>query len=845
MNRRLTAKFRVALGQVGLLVSILLVGVLVGVVPDRQGAIRQARAALAESVALNVYSFMDDPENPRLGANLQMMVERNRDLLSAGIQRVDETYVVATEDHVAGWQPMIGSYSTDSQIRVPLLARQEAWGVVQLRFRPPSRLAQLTRSQMTPLLIYMSVTSFIVFYIYLGQMLKHLDPSRAIPPRVRSALDTMAEGLLVLDMRGHIVLANQALAEIVGVDVDRLLGKRGRDLSWENEDGNRLAVEQTPWIQCLAQGTPTRESTVYLTDHHRNRRTFLVNCTPVMGAGGKHGGVLVSFDDVTQLEEKKIELAKARDAAEAANQAKSDFLANMSHEIRTPLNAILGFTDVLRRGYGRNQSVDPKKHLSTIHTSGKHLLRLINDILDLSKVEAGRLEVERIRCSPHVILKEVIQVLGVKANEKGISLTLHARSEVPEFVESDPARLRQIVTNLIGNAIKFTESGGVEVWLSLTEGPSAMLQIEICDSGIGMTPDQLRRIFDPFSQADSSVTRRFGGTGLGLTISRRFAQALGGNISVSSQPGSGSVFTVTTEIGALEDVRLISPEELEQCDTLTAQETTSWQFANQRVLVVDDGEENRELMTLVLQEAGLVVDVAENGKVGMEMALAESYDLVLMDMQMPVMDGYTATKRLREAKFETPIFALTANAMKGFERKCLAVGCTGYLTKPIEIDLLLETLGKLFGGRRDTERPVRDAADSPANAADAPTVDDGSVSDGVADLSDEPLTSRLPMDRPEFRRLITMFVPRLVGQLDAMEAHLHAEEFDELAKLAHWLKGTGGTVGFDCFTEPAKRMEQAAIRQDSVEAQAELTDLRQLASRIELPCLTGEAAAAN
>ena len=590
--------------------------------------------------------------------------------------------------------------------RVPLLtADQDVWGYVELRFQEPPILTQLANSEVVPLIAFTGTLCFIVFYAYLSRMLKHLDPSRAIPPRVRSALDTMAEGLLVLDRKQHIVLANQALADIVGQEVDTLLGAKVDQLRWLSTQGDDLDTRSTPWAHCLANGQPKREAAVCLVDRDQIRRTFLVNCSPVMVSAGKLGGVLVSLDDVTQLEQKKHELARARDAAESANQAKSDFLANMSHEIRTPLNAILGFTEVLRRGYGKQQQ-DPRKHLSTIHSSGQHLLRLINDILDLSKVESGRMEVECIRCSPVSIIREVVQVLQVKADEKKISLKMNIQGAVPETIFTDSARLRQIVTNLVGNAIKFTEDGEVKVSVAMAnQAGEPLLKIAIADSGIGMSPSQMKRIFDPFSQADSSVTRRFGGTGLGLTISRRFAKALGGDIEVRSQVGSGSEFIVSISTGDLNGVEMITGDQIECLESSLADESESWQFAKQRVLVVDDGEENRELMTLVLQEAGLDVDVAQDGQVGVRKVLEvlgsdQAYEIVLMDMQMPVMDGFTATRLLRDKGVSTPIYALTANAMKGFEKNCLEVGCTGYLTKPIEIDLLLDALGQALNASR-------------------------------------------------------------------------------------------------------------------------------------------------
>ena len=825
MRKKITTKFRVALGLVGLLVSIQLSALLLGLIPDRQTALRQGRATLAESIALSTSDWITNLEVQRLERHLNVVVERTSDLLSAAVRRSDETPVVVIGDHIEQWSPMLGEFSSDSQVRVTIFSGQDKWGQLELRFKSANEVGYLdfAHSQVVSLLIFTALTGFVAFYLYLGKMLKQLDPSRAIPPRVRSALDTMAEGLLVVDTRGQIVLANSSFATILGKEVDGLLGRNAHDFHWETRDGVSLSRNDVPWAQSLATGEPRRNVSIDLRNLHGARRTFLVNCSPVMTAGGKHGGVLISFDDVTQLELKKAELGRAKEAAEAANQAKSEFLANMSHEIRTPMNAILGFTDILRRGYGHSKQ-DPIKHLNTIHSSGKHLLELINDILDLSKVEAGRLEVERVPCTPHKIVREVVQVLTAKANEKLISLTFEADGSIPESIRTDPSRLRQIVTNLVGNAIKFTETGGVKVVLSLVAEKEPKLRIDVRDSGIGMTQEHMDRIFDPFSQADSSVTRRFGGTGLGLTISRRFAEALGGGITVTSEEGAGSVFSVLINAGPLEGVELIHPDAIDSHEDEVEQQT-SWRFSSGSVLVVDDGSENRELVTLVLEEAGLNVEGAENGEVGVEMALENGYDLILMDMQMPVMDGYAATRMLREKGLATPIYALTANAMKGFEKKCMEVGCSGFLTKPIDIDILLQAVGDVLDG----EHISVDQHDAGPRAMEI-------VSEPVGGT----IHSTVLASNPEFAGVVAKFINRLDEQLVAMRDAWQGRDLDELASLAHWLKGSGGTVGFSNFTDPVARLERQAKQGLIDEIESTLSEIACISARLQAPEVANE-----
>ena len=472
---RLGATTHIALGQTFLMTTLLLAAVIVGLVPDQLSAKREGRAALAEAIAVNGSAQVTRGNIRGLETTLGLIVERNADVLSAAVRRAGGRALVTIGDHDRYWQEGGGEYSTDSQMKVPIWSAGQKWGQVELRFAPLSAPGWLgiVQNPRTKLIAFLALVGFVVFYLYLRKMLRHLDPSQAVPPHVRSALDTLAEGLMVIDLKQQIVLANQAFAATVGRKPDELMGRSASDLEWVNSDGTPFPKEAYPWVRALADGSPQRNDMIHLHDSQSERLTFLVNCSPVLGSGGRYGGVLVSLDDVTELEENQAELSAAKEEAEAANQAKSEFLANMSHEIRTPLNAILGFTEVLKRGYEKGEA-ERKKYLSTIRSSGEHLLQLINDVLDLSRVESGHVEIEHLRFAPHLLIQEAIAIFQVKAREKNLALEFEAAGPIPETLLSDPTRLRQIVTNLLSNAIKFTERGGVKVTARLLAGGPAL-----------------------------------------------------------------------------------------------------------------------------------------------------------------------------------------------------------------------------------------------------------------------------------------------------------------------------------------------------------------------------------
>jgi len=532
--------------------------------------------------------------------------------------------------------------------------------------------------------------------------------------------------------------------------------------------------------------------------------------------------------DISEQKQSEDAIRQAKDQAERANAAKSAFLANMSHEIRTPMTAILGFAEMLNNSLEccttcpEHQAcptrAENRESIQVIHRNGEHLLGLINDVLDLSKVEAGKIEIERGPCSPVQIVEEAVSLMRVRAIEKGLTLDARYEFPLPEAILSDPARVRQILINLVGNAVKFTSAGHVRIGVRCSRdaagGDAVMMAFEVVDTGIGMTPEQIDRLFQPFAQADSSTTRQYGGTGLGLAISKRLAKALGGDIQVTSLPGQGSTFTFTMKAGLPQPVRILN--ELSDMAPHASHQPQSACPAvvklGGRVLLAEDGPDNQLLISTVIRRAGAEVDLAVNGLVAVEKALAArlagvGYDAILMDMQMPEMDGYEATRKLRLAGYTGAIIALTAHAMAGDRARCIDAGCDDYATKPIDRMALLTILARLMGSSPAGAAQPEPAATQPAQA------DGGPIKSQFA-------------DDPGMSELIEAFITRLPEMADAMAQALANNCFDELRRLAHQLKGSGGGYGYPSLTQQARKLEDSARAADGEAARLALGELQ-------------------
>ena len=471
----------------------------------------------------------------------------------------------------------------------------------------------------------------------------------------------------------------------------------------------------------------------------------------------------------------------ARAEAETAARARSEFLANMSHEIRTPMTAILGYAELLLEpGLSETMRVE---HLFTIRRSGQHLLALLDDVLDLARFESGRVAIDRQPCAPAQILGDVVSMLRSRATEKSLTLDLSFSTPLPARISTEPVRLRQVLINLVGNAIKFTPRGAVEVKARFEprEGDGALV-IDIVDSGIGMTDEHLERIFEPFMQADTSTTRLFGGTGLGLPIARRLARRLGGDVTARSEPGRGSVFTVQVATGPVDGSEWHTRHE----EVVPPPAVSAPAALAGRVLVTEDVPLNRKLFERILSRAGIDVALACDGRDALSVVQAEGragrgFDVILMDMQMPVMDGYEATAQLRALGHRTPIVALTAHSMAGDMEKCLRAGCTAYLAKPVTAESLLGLLSRFLG---------------PTSAQAA---------------SNPPLRSE-KLDDPTIAPLVTDYLQDLPAQLEALREAVTAGDSGALAAAANRLRWVSIGFGFPSIGALAARLEQLARR---------------------------------
>lgn len=493
-------------------------------------------------------------------------------------------------------------------------------------------------------------------------------------------------------------------------------------------------------------------------------------------------GVLITIYVVKRIMRTEKDFIEAHAQAEEANQYKSAFLANMSHEIRTPLTAVIGFAENLL--VARQTPVERLSATKTILRNARHLMQIINNVLDLSKIESNKMELDSLYENVLTVFSELDSLIGNTAREKGLDFEIIYSYPLPEKIYVDTVRLRQVLLNLLGNAIKFTEKGIVNLSVSYDQFDDE-LKIKVEDSGIGMDDNQQARLFSPFEQVDLSTTRKHGGTGLGLAITREFVNLMGGEIKIESQAGVGTrIIVILKEVNAREQTML-----LRHSNNMIFEKERMQVSSNLagHVLVVEDNPDLRDLVSMCIRKTGASVSTAENGKIALEMVNENDFDLILMDIQMPVMDGVEAIIQLRLSGKTTPVIALTANAMKEDKEKYLAIGANDFIPKPIDRDKFNTTLCRFL--KSDNQ--------------------DSSLQDSI-----EPDNVNKKLDE-----LTARFLQNLPGDIELLKNNFTSNKWEQVCKLTHKLKGLGGSFGYPEITKRAQQIELTVNRGEFIEAE--------------------------
>lgn len=639
-------------------------------------------------------------------------------------------------------------------------------------------------------IIWRSVTSSFSYYtpegsaVFTGFMLditerKNIEQAlMAREEKYRSIIANMHLGLLEVDTEEKILFANQSFCEMSGYSLEELLGKKASELFLREENNEAMETRNE-----MRKKGHSDAYEICVKNKRGEIKWWLISGAPRFNDKGELLGSIGIHLNITAQKEQEYELLDARKQAESSATAKQTFLANMSHEIRTPMNAILGMSRQLQK-----TELDEKQHLylQTINEAGENLLVIINDILDISKIEEGKLNLERIGFQMSDVINRAMQVMRHRTEEKGLKLISSFDEKIAGILLGDPYRLNQVLLNLLSNSIKFSEKGTVSIHCKLIgEGISKqVIQISVTDNGIGMEKEFLDNIFQSFTQEDRSVSRKYGGTGLGMSISKQLVELMGGEINVESEKAVGTSFIITIPftVGEMSDLPL---KEIKNTDSRI--------LKNKKILLVEDNEMNRMVATTALSHYGAMITEVVNGAEAVEAVREIRYDLILMDMQMPVMNGLEATELIRkELKSDIPIIALTANAIKGENDKCIEAGMNGYISKPFIEEELVNLMAKWLG--------VNEVQVKQNNIV---------LSDQLYDLSKIREISR--GNDAFVKKMIALFVDQVPASMEEIHAAFQRNDFAIIKAVAHRIKPSIDNMGINCLKNEIRKIETMAL----------------------------------
>ena len=631
--------------------------------------------------------------------------------------------------------------------------------------------------------------------------------------RLRSIVEMAADGIINIDEKGLISHFNPASERIFGYLSEEVTGKNVSCLMPEPHRGRHDGYI----CSYLKKGGNIRHIGMELEGLRKNGSLFPLELS-INVFDDENGKMFTGIvRDITDRKKAENALRQAKKVAEEANRAKSEFLATMSHEIRTPMNAILGMANLLEESPLSDMQ---QKYCEVLVRSGEHLLNIINDILDFSKIESGRLSLNFQAFNLRALLNDICNLMSIQAREKGLGLNLKIDPDVPFSLVGDPDRLRQILINLIGNAMKFTKEGDVTITIGNKEGnfdPSnedqSTLLFSVADTGIGIPADSLSRIFEKFEQLNTQSTREYGGTGLGLAISKRLVTLMGGEVRVESSPGRGSVFSFYAKFRV--DRR---SKPADRAPETADQEIVGESFSRyrgysgeipaifHRILIVDDSLDNQFLIRAYIRNRADTIDSADNGQAALEKHRAKPYDLILMDLEMPVMDGYSAMKAIRRWEHDfklqpVPIVALSAHAFKEHEEKSIDAGCSAFLSKPVRKSALVDCLNKLSVISLQNRQPVT-------------SLQEVSAKDDMEEID------------PEIADLVPGFLKNKILDVEKISEALEAEDYETIRLLSHSMKGSGKGYGFPEITRIGGQLEQEAKNRNRVSIRSETESLR-------------------